>query len=84
MIKSTIVTDTILITLKTLAVFGLIYAMTGGGPGTSTTTLSIYMYQQAFGSYQMGYGTAIALVMLVVGIVLSLISVKMTNTSLKE
>jgi ABC-type sugar transport system permease subunit len=32
----------------------------------------------------MGYGTAIALVMLVVGIVLSLISVKMTNTSLKE
>lgn len=84
MIKSTIVTDTILITLKTLAVFGLIYAMTGGGPGTSTTTLSIYMYKQAFGSYQMGYGTAIALIMLVVGIVLSLISVRMSNTSLKD
>ena len=84
MIKSTIVTDTILITLKTLAVFGLIYAMTGGGPGTSTTTLSIYMYKQAFGSYQMGYGTAIALIMLVVGIVLSLISVKVSNTSLKD
>lgn len=84
MIKSTIVTDTILITLKTLAVFGLIYAMTGGGPGTSTTTLSIYMYKQAFGSYQMGYGTAIALIMLVVGIVLSLISVKMSHTSLKD
>lgn len=84
MIKSTIVTDTILITLKTLAVFGLIYAMTGGGPGTSTTTLSIYMYKQAFGSYQMGYGTAIALIMLIVGIVLSLISVKLSNTSLKD
>ena len=84
MIKSTIVTDTILITLKTLAVFGLIYAMTGGGPGTSTTTLSIYMYKQAFGSYQMGYGTAIALIMLIVGIVLSLISVRVSNTSLKD
>jgi multiple sugar transport system permease protein len=84
MIKSTIVTDTILITLKTLAVFGLIYAMTGGGPGTSTTTLSIYMYKQAFGSYQMGYGTAIALIMLVVGIILSLISVRLSNTSLKD
>ena len=84
MIKSTIVTDTILITLKTLAVFGLIYAMTGGGPGTSTTTLSIYMYKQAFSSYQMGYGTAIALIMLVVGIVLSIISVKMTKTSMKD
>lgn len=84
MIKRTIVTDTILITLKTLAVFGLIYAMTGGGPGTSTTTLSIYMYKQAFGSYQMGYGTAIALIMLIVGIVLSLISVRLSNTSLKD
>ena len=84
MIKSTIVTDAILITLKTLAVFGLIYAMTGGGPGTSTTTLSIYMYKQAFGSYQMGYGTAIALIMLVVGIVLSLISVRLSNTSLQD
>ena len=84
MIKSTIVTDAILITLKTLAVFGLIYAMTGGGPGTSTTTLSIYMYKQAFGNYQMGYGTAIALIMLVVGIVLSLISVRLSNTSLKD
>lgn len=84
MIKNTIVTDTVLITLKTLSVFGLIYAMTGGGPGTKTTTLSIYMYKQAFGSYQMGYGTAIALVMLVLGIILSVISVKMSHTSLKE
>ncbi len=84
MIKNTIVTDTVLITLKTLAVFGLIYSMTGGGPGTKTTTLSIYMYKQAFGSYQMGYGTAIALIMLVLGIILSLISVKMSNTSLKD
>ena len=64
--------------------FGLIYAMTDGGPGTSTTTLSIYMYKQAFGSYQMGYGTAIALIMLVVGIILSLISVRLSNTSLKD
>ena len=84
MIKNTIMTDLILITLKTLSVFGLIYAMTGGGPGTKTTTLSIYMYKQAFGSYQMGYGTSIALVMLVLGIILSLISVKVSNTSLKE
>lgn len=84
MIKQTIMTDMILITLKTLSVFGLIYAMTGGGPGTKTTTLSIYMYKQAFGSYQMGYGTAIALIMLLLGIILSLLSVKLSNSSLKE
>ncbi|NLU52836.1 MAG: sugar ABC transporter permease [Clostridiaceae bacterium] len=82
MIKGTIMTDAILITLKTLGVFGLIYAMTGGGPGTKTTTLSIYMYRQAFGSYQMGYGTAIAMVMLILGIVLSACYVKFSKIKL--
>lgn len=82
MIKGTIMTDSILITLKTLGVFGLIYAMTGGGPGTKTTTLSIYMYRQAFGSYQMGYGTAIAMVMLILGIVLSACYVKFSKIKL--
>lgn len=72
MVKNTILTDAVLITLRTLGVFGLIYAMTGGGPGTKTTTMAIYMYKQAFSSYQMGYGTAIALILLLLGIALSL------------
>ncbi|HIZ40070.1 MAG TPA: hypothetical protein H9968_09150 [Candidatus Anaerobutyricum stercoris] len=75
-------TNMSLVTLKTLSVFGLIYAMTGGGPGTKTTTLSIYMYKQAFGSYQMGYGTAIALIMLIIGVVLSIVSMKLSRTKM--
>jgi multiple sugar transport system permease protein len=82
MVKNTIMTDSILITLRTLGVFGLIYAMTGGGPGTKTTTLAIYMYKQAFSSYQMGYGTAIALVLLILGIALSLGYTRFSKTSL--
>lgn len=82
LVKNTIMTCMSLITLKTLSVFGLIYAMTGGGPGTKTTTLSIYMYKQAFGSYQMGYGTAIALIMLIIGIVLSCIYMKLSKTKM--
>jgi len=82
MMKNTIMTDSILITLRTLGVFGLIYAMTGGGPGTKTTTLAIYMYKQAFSSYQMGYGTCIALVLLSLGIVLSLCYMKFSKTVL--
>lgn len=84
MIKQTIMMDLIIITLRTLSVFGLIYAMTGGGPGTKTTTLSVYMYREAFGSYQMGYGTAIALAILMLGILLSLISVKLSNPAVKR
>lgn len=84
MVRGTIMTDGVLITLRTLGVFGLIFAMTGGGPGTKSTTLSIYMYKQAFSSYQMGYGTAIALALLVVGIVLSLLYVRLTKPRGKE
>jgi multiple sugar transport system permease protein len=69
-----------LVTLQTLGVFGLIYAMTGGGPGNSTTTLPIFMYNQAFVNYQLGYGTAISLLLLLIGIVLSLLYIR----SMKE
>lgn len=70
-IKNTIATNTMLNTLSTLGVFGLIYMMTGGGPGTKTLTLPIFMYRQAFISQQLGYGTAISMILLVIGIVLS-------------
>jgi multiple sugar transport system permease protein len=72
-IKNTIATNTMLNTLSTLGVFGLIYTMTGGGPGSKTLTLPIFMYKQAFVSYQLGYGTAISMILLVIGIILSVI-----------
>jgi multiple sugar transport system permease protein len=75
-IKDTITTNAMLVTLQTLGVFGLIYAMTGGGPGTSTTTLPIFMYNQAFINYQLGYGTAISLLLLLMGVVLSLFYIR--------
>ncbi|NLJ31938.1 MAG: sugar ABC transporter permease [Clostridiales bacterium] len=75
-IKGSIVTNMMLNTLQTLGVFGLIYMMTGGGPGNSTTTLPLLMYKEAFGSFQIGYGTAISMVLLVIGIVLSTFYVK--------
>lgn len=79
MIKSTLATTFILITLGTMNAFGLIYALTGGGPGLKTTTLSIFMYQKAFGAYQVGYGMAIALFILMIGIILSLIYIRLIN-----
>ncbi|MDK2859784.1 carbohydrate ABC transporter permease [Sphaerochaeta halotolerans] len=72
LISGAILTNTILITLQTLGLFGLIYALTGGGPGFDTTTLPIYMYNRAFSAYQLGYGTAMAIILLLFGIGLSL------------
>src|SRR3954471_24493876 len=79
MISRAALTNLMLITLQTLSVFGLIFAMTRGGPGTKSQTLPLYMYEQAFSFSQIGYGTAIALVMLAIGAVFSLIYLRGLN-----
>lgn len=75
-IKGTIVTNTVLVTIPTLGLFGVIFALTGGGPGNDTTTMPIYMYKQAFISYQIGYGTAMAIILLLLSILLSIFYIK--------
>lgn len=79
MIKSTMSTTFVIVTLSTLGAFGLIFGMTGGGPGITSTTLSIYMYQKAFSAYQIGYGMAIALLILIIGVVFSIVYTKFMN-----
>lgn len=73
MVRRTIATNLMLITLQTLSVFGLIWTMTRGGPSGASTTLPLYAYQQAFQLSQLGYGTALALVLLALGGVFSLV-----------
>ncbi|QUQ70117.1 sugar ABC transporter permease [Kutzneria sp. CA-103260] len=75
-IRRTVVTNLMLITLQTLGVFGLIYVLTAGGPDNKTQTLPLLMYEQAFKFGQIGYGTAIALVLLVLGAVFSLVYIR--------
>jgi multiple sugar transport system permease protein len=66
-IRSSISTNLMLITLQTLSVFTLIYVMTAGGPGNKSMTLPVLAYQEAFKFSELGYGTAIATVLLLVG-----------------
>ncbi|HYH32195.1 MAG TPA: sugar ABC transporter permease [Pseudonocardia sp.] len=67
LLRPSIMTTLMIITLQTLSVFGLIYVMTAGGPGTSSQTLPLYMYEQAFSYGELGYGTAVALLLLLIG-----------------
>ena len=45
--------------------FDMAYVMTGGGPAGSTTTISFYIYDQAFRNFEMGYASAISWVLFV-------------------
>lgn len=76
LLRPSIMTCLMLTTLQTLSVFGLIYIMTGGGPGTDSQTLPLYMYEQAFSFGQLGYGTAVALLLLAIGGVAALAYLK--------
>jgi multiple sugar transport system permease protein len=75
LIKGSIATDLLLITLATLSDFTLVYVMTGGS-NINNELLTIYQYRQAFQFYQIGYGSAIALLIIVVGAILSLIYIR--------
>jgi multiple sugar transport system permease protein len=49
-------------TIDAFRVFDAVYVLTGGGPGNSTETLSIYAYKILFQSLEFGYGSALAVV----------------------
>ena len=58
--------------IDSFKVFDLIYATTYGGPGTATQVMGTWMYANVFQYYQAGYGTAIAVVVTVIAIVVSI------------
>ena len=53
----------ILKTVFALKAFDTIYTLSNGGPGTSTQTLAYYIYNTAFGYYDMGYAAAAAYIL---------------------
>jgi multiple sugar transport system permease protein len=59
--------------IDALKSFDIIYAMTQGGPGTASETINLYLYNVAFSYYDIGYGSAIAVVFFIVIVVMSLV-----------
>ncbi|MBI4923338.1 MAG: sugar ABC transporter permease [Devosia nanyangense] len=69
MLRSHIATNLLLITIWTFGYFALIFALTGGGPGRQTEVLSILMFHTSFNVGKLGFGSAIAIaMMLLVGV----------------
>ncbi|HXW80255.1 MAG TPA: sugar ABC transporter permease, partial [Acidimicrobiales bacterium] len=77
LMRRAIVTNLMLITLQTLTVFGLIYVMTAGGPGEASQTTPLYIYQQALDLYDISYGAAMCIVLLLIGALFSVIYIKL-------
>jgi raffinose/stachyose/melibiose transport system permease protein len=78
-IRPEIFVVTLTCTIAALKVFGPIYTLTRGGPGTSTIVPSYYSYSEFFQSQQVGYGATIATALTVVIVLLTIVFIKAQN-----
>ena len=58
-----------------LQVFESIMILTGGGPGDSTRSLSIYLVDEAFGSFELGYAAAVSVIMMILVLIITIIQI---------
>ena len=66
-----------MLTINSFKSFDLIYALTEGGPGTATTLLSQYIYNQSFVSWDYGRASAAAMVLFAIVAVITLIQFRL-------
>ena len=78
-LRSTMQTIIILIYTSALKLFDYVYILTSGGPNHASESIVSYMYNMTFGSKLYGYGSAIAVIELVVAILGSLLIIKLVN-----
>ena len=71
LIRPAIVMVVILRTMTALSAFAAIFAATGGGPGSATEILNLYAYRTSFAELNLGYGAALAIVLMSITLVIS-------------
>lgn len=69
-IKSIIVVLLVYNALTAFTAYDLVYAMTGGGPGTATTLLSFQIWKESFSMYDFGAGAAVAFIVVMISAVM--------------
>ncbi len=71
LLSTTIRTSVYLSVLGSLTQFNLVWIMTKGGPVNASEMMATYMYRYGFIRFQLGYGSAVALVLLVFCLIFS-------------
>jgi raffinose/stachyose/melibiose transport system permease protein len=79
LLRSTLLTSIYLSVLGSLTQFNLIWIMTRGGPVNASEVMATYMYRYAFVRFQLGYGSAVALVMLSICLAFSVVYLRLSR-----
>jgi xylobiose transport system permease protein len=78
-LRNTIIASSVLIVVGSLTYFESILLLTGGGPGTATRVLPLHMYIKGFVGYDLGFASALAVLLVAVGTLLSVLIVRSTG-----
>lgn len=76
LITPTLFFNLIIYMIGALQVFDSIQVLTGGGPGDASRSLVMYIYENAFQLFQMGYASAISITLFIIIMILTLIQFK--------
>ena len=79
MLMPILVVTLLLRLIDAFRVLEVVYIMTGGGPGSSTEILSMHIYKTAFSGGQLGYASAISVLLLAVVIGLSAVVLRLSS-----
>jgi multiple sugar transport system permease protein len=79
MLRPAIIVALIFRTITAIQNFDIPYAMTNGGPGTSTETLAMYIHKTTIDFLDLGYGSALAVLMFVVSVLITAFYLRYTR-----
>jgi len=82
LLKPAILVALIFRTLDAFRVFDLIYALTGGGPGTSTEPISLYTFNALLQMLRFGYGSALSIIVFLVTFGLAMLYIRLLGADL--
>lgn len=69
LLRPTVVVALLIRTLDALKIFDIVWSITGGGPGTTTTVANLRIYEVGMQHLKIGYAAALSNVLLVFGVI---------------
>jgi multiple sugar transport system permease protein len=79
MLSPVILFNTIMAVISSFQVFTQSFVMTGGEPGDLTRFLVLYIFNQGFEFYEMGYASALAWILLIIVLALTAVVLRTSN-----
>jgi multiple sugar transport system permease protein len=70
-LRNVIVIGVMFRVIDNFRLFDIVYVATRGGPGDATEIMSMFAYREMFQYFNVGYGSAIAVIILIIGVILS-------------